>query len=85
MASLRKKLAGESRLPICNAEAVAAEVLKKTTLVEETMSCLLDDDHTVSGRAAYVMMRIGEERPELLRPYKSLLLGEVAAIPWWAP
>lgn len=83
MASLRKKLSGGAQLTVCDAEAVAVEVLKKTALVEEAMACLLDDDQTVSGRAAYVMMRIGEERPELLRPYKSLLLGEVAAIPWW--
>lgn len=68
---------------MCDAEVVAVEVLQKPALLEEALACLLDDDQTVSGRAAYVMMRVGKEHPEWLRPYKSLLLGEVAAISWW--
>lgn len=68
---------------MCDAEVVAVEVLQKPALIEEALACLLDDDQTVSGRAAYVMMRVGKEHPEWLRPYKSLLLGEVAAISWW--
>jgi len=83
MASIRKRLLGGPRVPKGDAEAVAVEVLKKPALVEEIMACLLDEDRTVSGRAAYVMMRAGEERPELLWPYKNLLLGEIATIPLW--
>jgi hypothetical protein len=66
-----------------DAEAVAVEVLQRPALLEEVMACLLDDDRRVSGRAAYVMMRTGEEQPELLWPYKNLLLGEIATIPLW--
>lgn len=83
MASIRKKLAGGQQTPQGDAEAVAVEVLMKPALVQEIMGCLLDNDRTVSGRAAYVMMRVSQKRPELLHPYKKLLLGEVAAISLW--
>lgn len=70
-------------MPKGDAEAVVVEVLRKPALLEEILACLLDEDRTVSGRAAYVIMRMAEERSELLWPYKNLLLGEIATIPLW--
>lgn len=83
MASIREKLLNGRQGMQGDAEEVVVEVLRQPALIEEVIGCLLDDDRRVSGRAAYVVMRTGEERPELLWPYKNLLLGEVAAIPRW--
>jgi HEAT repeat protein len=73
--SILKKLAGGDRRSIGRSNEVAAEVLARPALFRVLMEGLTSEDPLVRMRAADAIEKITLQRPELLRPYKDILLG----------
>jgi HEAT repeat protein len=55
------------------------DVLHDPAMVEELLRALEHDDAVVRMRAADAAEKIGRVRPDLLQPYKALLLGAAAS------
>ena len=78
--SLLKKLTGGDFRSKGNSEQVAAEVLLNPALFAELFAGLTDADALIRMRAADAVEKVTAGRPDLLQPFKSHLLKEVAAI-----
>ncbi len=81
MNSVLKKLQGGDRRSIGRANEVVADVLRNPALFEAIFGGMLDDDPLVRMRSADAVEKITAQRPDLLRPFKRKLLGQVARIP----
>jgi hypothetical protein len=79
--SILDKLTGGDLRSIGQANDVAAEVLHDPSLFGAVFEGLFQDDGRVRMRAADVLQKVSEKRPELLQPFKTRLIQEVSAIP----
>jgi hypothetical protein len=77
--SILAKLEGGDRRSIGNSEEVVQTVSKNPALFEELFSGLLADDPVVRMRAADAIEKITRARPELLQPWKNMLLSTASA------
>jgi hypothetical protein len=77
--SILAKLEGGDRRSIGNSEEVVQTVSKNPALFEELFSGLLADDPVVRMRAADAVEKITRARPELLQPWKKMLLSTASA------
>jgi hypothetical protein len=77
--SILAKLEGGDRRSIGNSEEVVQTVSKNPALFEELFSGLLADDPVVRMRAADAVEKITRARPELLQPWKNMLLSTASA------
>lgn len=77
------KLKGGDRRSIGRADEVAEEVAEEVAatpvLFEVVFNGMLSDDPLIRMRAADVVEKVTRNQPELLVPFKALLLNEVAA------
>lgn len=73
------KLEGGDRRSIGNSEEVVRIVLTNPTLFEELFSGLLARDPRVRMRAADAVEKITRARPDLLQPWKKMLLSTASA------
>lgn len=71
-------LAGGDRRSIGQAEEVVALVRKAPQLFPQLISGMRSEESVLRMRAADVVEKVTRERPELLRPYKDVLLGLLA-------
>lgn len=78
---LVEKLRGPDRRSIGRSEEVAADVLADPSLFPALFDAMLVTDPLVRMRAADAVEKLTRRRPEILQPYKSRLLDEVAAVP----
>lgn len=78
-----KMLAGGDRRSTGHSEEVAAEVLADDSLFPDLFEGLLSDDAIIRSRAAHALMQIAPTRPDLVRPYKEVLMQDVARIKQW--
>jgi HEAT repeat protein len=72
--AMLKKLAGGDRRSIGRSNEVVADVLARPTLFRVLIEGLTTEDPVVRMRAADAIEKITVQRPELLRPYKNILL-----------
>jgi hypothetical protein len=75
--TLRDELLGGNRTSVGNAQQVIAEVLKSPKKLEEIYSLFFDDDPVIVMRSSYVAMRVAEQKPESVEPYKKRLLTDL--------
>ena len=81
MHAILQKLDGGDRRSIGRSEEVVADVLADPTLFDVVFhGILVDDNPLIRMRAADAVEKITVQHPEYLQSYKSLLLGDVAAI-----
>ena len=80
MHSLLQKLDGGDRRSIGRSEEVVADVLADPALFDVAFHGMRCDNPLIRMRAADAVEKITAQRPAYLRPYKSLLLDEIAAI-----
>ncbi len=73
------KLKGGDRRSIGKSEEVVKVVSKNPALFEDLFSGLLADDPVVRMRAADAAEKITRARPELLQPWKKMLLSTASA------
>src|ERR1035441_1582065 len=79
--SIRTMLAeGHHRLSIGRCREVAALVLAHPRKVAQMIECLWDEDPGVANRAADALEKLSCERPAVLVPWKSSLLGLLAEV-----
>jgi HEAT repeat protein len=76
--NLLTQLTGGDRRSIGRANEVAAAILANPELLAEVVPGLEHDDPLVRMRAADVLAKVGEQRPELLRPFKAQVLRAMA-------
>lgn len=74
-----RKLEGGDRRSIGRSHEVVADVLADPTLFDELFSGLFVADPVVRARAADAVEKITAIHPEYLHPYKSKLIGPLAA------
>lgn len=72
-------LTGGDRRSIGRANEVAATILTNPELLAEVVPGLAHDDPLLRMRAADVLVKVGERRPELLRPFKAEVLRAMAS------
>jgi len=75
---IRDQLQGGDRRSKGRADALAAEAIHDAGLVLELVEALLDPDEIVRLRAADALEKASAERPEILAPHRTALLGPVA-------
>ena len=75
-----KKLKGGDRRSIGRANEVVDDVLGDPALFDAVFQGMFNDDPVVRMRAADAIEKITERHPEYLRPYKTALLRQVAAV-----
>ncbi|MEI7604340.1 MAG: hypothetical protein WCJ19_04955 [bacterium] len=80
MASILDQLLKGDLRTIGNSNAVVKKVLKEPSLFKELFPCLFSKDPGMRMRSADALEKISLEKPELLQPYKKLLLGKVSMI-----
>jgi hypothetical protein len=78
MAGVLQKLEGGDRRSIGRADEVVADVLAEPELFDSVFHGMAHGDPVVRMRSADVIEKVTARRPEYLRPYKSLLLQEIA-------
>jgi hypothetical protein len=78
--TILQKLAGKDRRSIGQSNNVVAEVLAEPALFKEVFSCMVSGDPVISMRAADAMEKITARRPELLVPYKKMLITTAAGV-----
>jgi HEAT repeat protein len=76
--TLLNQLTGGDRRSIGRASEVAATILANSELVAEGVPGLEHDDPLIRMRAADVLAKVGEQRPELLQPFKTQVLRAMA-------
>ena len=76
---LLNQLTGSDRRSIGRANEVAATVLANSESLVELVPGLEHDDPLIRMRAADVLVKVGEQRPELLRPFKAQVLRAMAS------
>jgi HEAT repeat protein len=77
--SLLAQLVGGDRRSVGRANEVVARVLDEPELLAEVVPGLEHGDPVVRMRAADVLAKVGERRPELLRPFKREVLRAMAS------
>jgi len=75
---IRKLLAGGDRRSIGRSAQVVADVLAHPERFGAVIAAISDDAPVVRMRAADAAEKITAQRPELLGPYKRLLLDDLA-------
>jgi HEAT repeat protein len=80
MTDILQKLTGGDRRSIGRSDEVVADVLADPALFGILFEGMLSDDPLVRMRAADAVEKITARRPDYLRPYKTRLLEEVAAV-----
>jgi len=75
-----EKLRGTDRRSIGRAAEVVADVLADPAIFEPLFGGMLEGDPVLRMRAADAVEKVSRVRPDLLAPFKSRLLTEVAAI-----
>ena len=78
--SILDRLTGGDFRSIGNSEQVVADVLTNTLLFAELFDGLTHSGALIRMRAADAAEKVTAVRPDLLRPFKSRLLNEVASI-----
>ena len=79
MKSVLAKLKGGDRRSIGKSDEVAREILDRPDLIGDLIAGLLDVDRIVRMRAADAAEKVSRRRPELLQPWKQLLLDSAFA------
>jgi hypothetical protein len=74
MTDILEKLGGGDFRSIGRANKIVQSVLKDRKLFREAFNGMFCSNPLVRMRAADVIEKVSEERPELLQPYKSILL-----------
>ena len=80
MNDILKKLKGGDRRSIGRANEVVDDVLGDPALFDAVFQGMFNDDPVVRMRAADAIEKITGRHPEYLRPYKTVLLRQVAAV-----
>lgn len=80
MNDILEKLKGGDRRSIGRANEVVGDVLNDPALFGAVFNAMLNDDPIVRMRAADAVEKITGKRPEYLKPYKTVLIQQVAAI-----
>ena len=80
MSTLKSKLKGGDRRSIGRVDEVIADVLEDPGLFDELFRGMLADDEVVRMRSADAVEKITIDHPEWLRPYKEVLLHQIARI-----
>jgi hypothetical protein len=74
------KLEGEDRRSVGRVDEVVQQVLGDTTLFDELVHGILDKDPLIRMRSADAVEKITARHPELLEPYRGLLLNDSSQI-----
>ncbi|HXT85739.1 MAG TPA: hypothetical protein VN745_01830 [Verrucomicrobiae bacterium] len=80
MTNILRILKGGDRRSIGNSDAVARKISSAPTLFAQAFGAMLSPDPLLRMRAADAVEKATREHPELLQPFKSELLRQVAAI-----
>ena len=80
MKDILKQLRGGSFRSIGISNEVVKIVLNNPKLLEDIIDGMTDSDPLVRMRSADVAEKVGKERPEYLRPFKSRLIREISGI-----
>ncbi len=83
MTHLFDKLAGGERRSIGLAAEVAREVLEDSSLLETLIQGIFLHDPILRLRSAHALMRVAAEQPDLVQPYKELVMERMAPIDQW--
>ena len=75
MTTILSKLRGGDRRSIGNVNAVVAAVKEKPDLFKDLVNGLFNSDPIVRMRAADSMEKISADEPQILRPFKTELIG----------
>ncbi len=81
MKPIAQTLSGGDRRSTGNSDKVVADVLNHHEKMPELMVAIQHDDPVVRMRAADAAEKISTTHPELLQPFKRLLLTKIGAIP----
>jgi hypothetical protein len=79
MPTILAKLEGGDRRSIGRVDEVISDVLEDPDLFDELFMSILSEDEVVRMRAADAVEKITVDQPELLQPYKDILLDEISA------
>ena len=80
MSKISGSLKGGDRRSIGNSDKVARKISSDKKLFAQVFDAMLSPDPLIRMRAADAVEKATREHPELLRPFKSKLLREVALI-----
>ncbi len=80
MNDILEKLRGGDRRSIGRADEVVGDVLGNPTLFDAVFQGMFNDDPVIRMRAADAIEKITGQHPEYLRPYKTVLLRQIAAV-----
>ena len=80
MTNILRTLKGGDRRSIADSDAVARKIASDPRLFAETVEAMLSPDPLLRMRAADAVEKATRKHPELLRPFKSKILRQVAAI-----
>lgn len=80
MQPILSKLDGGDRRSIGRSNEVVSEVLADPGLFDAVFSGLLTDNPLLRMRSADAIEKITARHPEWLRPYKTMLIGQVAQV-----
>ena len=80
MTYILRALKGGDRRSIGNSDAVARRISSDPKLFAQAFNAILSRDPLLRMRAADAVEKATRQHPELLRPFKSKLLRQVAAI-----
>jgi hypothetical protein len=78
--SILRKLEGGNRRSIGRSNEVVADVIADPVLFDAVFSGLLSGEPLLRMRAADAVEKITARHPELLQPYRQVLIGEVARL-----
>src|SRR4051812_37339692 len=77
------RLAADSWTTRDEIDAVAAEALRRPSLIKDVAALLFHEAPHVQGKAARILAFIAEQQPERVQPYKDILIQEVAHFEHW--
>lgn len=76
--TIRKMLAGGSRLAVGGVPELAELLFKQPRKTAKVIECLWDEDAGIANRAADALERASDIAPQLLEPWKDALLDRIA-------
>ena len=81
MTNLLGKLRGGDRRSIARSDEVAREISKNPKLFAQVVTTILDRDPLIRMRAADAIEKASALQPQLLQPFKRVILKKIATIP----
>jgi HEAT repeat protein len=81
MTNIIDKLRGGDRRSIGRSDEVAQQIAKSPKFFAQVFAAILDDNPVIRMRAADAIEKASALHPQLLQPYKRIILNKLASIP----